>query len=66
VNNMKCTFCGKEIPRGTGLIFIKKDGSRADYCSRKCDRNAGMGRKPRKTRWTEEFKKFKGKGGKND
>lgn len=61
---MKCSFCGIEIPRGTGLIFIRKDGSRLDFCSRKCDRSVQMGRKNRKIRWTEEFKRFKGKGSK--
>jgi large subunit ribosomal protein L24e len=63
---MKCSFCGKEIRPGTGLIFIKKDGSRLDFCTRKCERNTALGRKSRKIRWTEEFRRFKGKGGKND
>jgi len=57
---VKCSFCGIEIPKGTGLIYIKKDGSRWDFCLRKCERNMLMGRKARKTGWTEEFQRFKG------
>ncbi|MEM4267971.1 MAG: 50S ribosomal protein L24e [Candidatus Woesearchaeota archaeon] len=64
VKMAKCDFCGTNIPKGTGKIFIRKDGSRLDFCSNKCEKNMlKLNRKPRKVRWTEEFRRFKIKNG---
>ncbi len=57
----KCGFCGNEIERGTGFIFVEKIGKAHFYCSSKCFRNVQLGRKPKHARWTQEFKKLKGK-----
>ncbi|MBI2143828.1 50S ribosomal protein L24e [Candidatus Woesearchaeota archaeon] len=57
----RCGFCGNEIPKGTGFIFVEKTGKALYFCSSKCERNVGLGRIPRKTRWTQEFRKLKGK-----
>ena len=55
-----CSFCGDTIVPGTGKIYIKKDGKRLDFCSSKCEKNMiNLGRTPRETRWTAEFKKEK-------
>ncbi len=43
---MKCTNCAKDIPRGTGTMFIYKNGDISYYCSSKCYNNHYiMGRK---------------------
>ena len=57
---MKCTFCGKNILRGTGKIFAHKDGKVSYYCSNKCEKNRRLlRRKARETRWTEAYRKEK-------
>ncbi len=55
---VKCTFCGKEISQGTGLIYVKKDSKVLNFCSRKCEKNMlKLGRKARTTKWTESYVK---------
>lgn len=52
---MKCTFCEKEFPIGTGKMYIKKDGKKSYFCSSKCEKNAlTLKRKKRKVKWTNE------------
>jgi len=61
----KCSFCGDTLRPGTGVMFVKKEGTALFFCSRKCERNLrGMGRNPAATRWTSAFQKEKehGKG----
>ncbi len=56
----KCDFCGTNIEPGTGKMLIMKDGKIINFCSNKCEKNMfKLNRKPRTTRWTEEFKKSK-------
>lgn len=57
----KCSFCGIEIEKGTGIIFVEKIGKVLHFCSTKCEKNVALGRKPKHTRWTQEFMKAKGK-----
>ncbi|MBM3281881.1 MAG: 50S ribosomal protein L24e [Candidatus Diapherotrites archaeon] len=57
---MGCSFCGKNIPRGTGFMFVRKTGQVYTFCSRKCEHNMiHLERQSRKTRWTKEFAKTK-------
>jgi len=50
----KCTFCGKNIEKGTGMLFVKKSGRVQNFCSQKCKKNMiKLGRKPRNVKWTE-------------
>lgn len=35
---MKCTYCLKEIERGTGFAYVKKAGGAKYYCSKRCYR----------------------------
>ncbi|MEE9525503.1 MAG: 50S ribosomal protein L24e [Candidatus Woesearchaeota archaeon] len=54
----KCTFCGNDIKKGTGKIYVKKDGKIFNFCSNKCEKNMiKLKRKPIKTRWSKLFKK---------
>ncbi len=49
---MKCSFCSAEIERGTGMMYVKKDGTTQYYCSRKCKKQVLLlKRKPRLTKW---------------
>lgn len=57
---VKCDFCGEEIERGTGMMFVKDDGKIYHFCSSKCENNMlKLGRKPRQTKWTNEFRNVK-------
>lgn len=57
---MDCSFCGKNIPKGTGFLFAKKTGQVYSFCSRKCEHNMlHLGRQSRDTRWTKDFAKTK-------
>jgi large subunit ribosomal protein L24e len=57
---MNCTFCGKNIPRGTGLLFVKKTGQTFNFCGTKCERNMlKLKRQSRKTLWTKDYAKTK-------
>lgn len=50
---MFCIFCNHEIPKGTGLLYVKRDGSSLPFCSSKCRRNLlGLGREGRLVEWT--------------
>jgi len=49
---MKCSFCGSELAKGSGILFVKRDGTLIYYCSNKCRKNTEMGRKPEKRKWT--------------
>lgn len=57
---MECSFCGKNVLKGTGFIFVRKTGQVLNFCSRKCETNmVKLKRQPRKTRWTKEYAKTK-------
>lgn len=54
----KCTFCGTGIEKGTGKIYVKKDGKIFNFCSRKCEKNMLLlKRKPIRTRWSGRYVK---------
>lgn len=51
---MRCDFCGKEIPTGTGILYVTKIGKKFYFCSGKCEKNKlKLNRNPRKVKWTE-------------
>ncbi|MGC8912528.1 MAG: 50S ribosomal protein L24e [Thermoplasmata archaeon] len=53
-----CSFCGNPIEPGTGKMFIKKDGTIYNFCSRRCQSNLlEFGRNPRKLKWTAMYAK---------
>lgn len=54
----KCTFCGSNIPPGTGMVFVRTTGKILNFCSMKCEKNMlHLGRIPRRVKWTEEHRK---------
>ena len=36
---MKCSYCGNEIEKGTGMMFVRKTGAIKYYCSTRCYKN---------------------------
>lgn len=49
---VKCSFCGKELDRGGGVLFVRKDGSLLYFHEKKCRKNLiELGRKPSKLKW---------------
>lgn len=42
--------------RGTGKMYVKKDGAVYYFCSSKCEKNLiKLNRKPITTRWTKRY-----------
>ncbi|NCO84707.1 MAG: 50S ribosomal protein L24 [Candidatus Huberarchaeum crystalense] len=55
---MKCSYCGKEIKSGHGIIFAKDTKQVLYFCSKKCRINSQY-RKPQKTKWTEKAREMR-------
>ncbi len=50
-----CSFCKKNIPKGTGLLYVNKAGKSFWYCSRKCLVHVQkLKRKPQNTKWVKQ------------
>lgn len=54
---MKCSFCGGNITKGTGKMFVKNTGEVFYWCSSKCENNFEMGRNKKKLKWANVDKK---------
>ncbi|MFH1328348.1 MAG: 50S ribosomal protein L24e [Candidatus Bathyarchaeota archaeon] len=59
-----CSFCGKEFQPGSGMMYVKNDGTILWFCSTKCRKNSlKLGRDSRKLKWTAYYAmKEKGRG----
>ena len=50
---MFCSFCNNEIPKGTGEIYVLRDGTALSFCSSKCRLNhTKLRREGRLAKWT--------------
>ncbi|VVB51014.1 50S ribosomal protein L24e [uncultured archaeon] len=50
------SFSGKQIPKGTGVLFVTKRGKALAFGSSKTEKNAlNLKRKPRKVKWTQLY-----------
>lgn len=54
-----CSFCGENITPGTGLMYVRNDGSILYFCSSKCKKNMDFGRKPEDLEWTKKSREAK-------
>ena len=63
VKTQKCSFCGRDIEPGTGMMFVRNDGTVLWFCSSKCRKSAlKLRRDSRKLPWTAYYgKEEKGK-----
>ena len=53
-----CSFCGHMFPPGTGMMYIKNDGTVLWFCSSKCRKSSiELKRDSRKVKWTKYFGK---------
>ncbi|KXB00555.1 50S ribosomal protein L24 [candidate division MSBL1 archaeon SCGC-AAA261G05] len=57
----RCSFCDERVTPGRGIMYVKRDGRIQYYCSSKCRRNAELGRKPHKVKWTKRSREARGK-----
>ncbi|MBU3896883.1 MAG: 50S ribosomal protein L24e [Nanoarchaeota archaeon] len=56
--NIKCSFCTKELEKGTGKMYIKTDSKIFYFCSRRCEKNMfKLGRDPLRVKWITKKKK---------
>lgn len=54
----KCSFCGKDLMKGTGKMYVKKDGKFLYFDKMKCEKNMlKLGRKPERVMWTAAYEK---------
>ena len=59
---VKCSFCGHNMEKGTGKMYVRNDSNIFFYCSNKCEKNhLKLGRNPRKVKWTEDSRKSRNK-----
>jgi len=57
---VNCSFCDDPISKGTGTMYVKKDGTLFYFCSSKCKKNIlVLKREGRKKKWTTASRKFK-------
>lgn len=53
-----CAFSGEPIEPGTGVMFVKRDGTVLYFKSSKCRKNfLGLGRIPRRVRWSKKYER---------
>jgi large subunit ribosomal protein L24e len=54
---VNCSFCGTELKPGTGMMFVKKEGTALFFCSRKCRMNlTKLKRNPANKKWASRKK----------
>jgi Ribosomal protein L24E len=55
---VKCSFCGREILPGHGMMFVRNDGTILWFCSGKCRKSMlKLKRDPKKLKWTAFYMK---------
>ncbi|MBI2666327.1 50S ribosomal protein L24e [Candidatus Woesearchaeota archaeon] len=53
-----CSFCKKNIPVGTGKMYVFITGKVLYFCSKKCQKNQlQLHRKPAHLKWTGAYEK---------
>ena len=53
-----CNFSGEEIEPGTGLMFVRRDGTVLWFKSSKARKNiVNLSRNPRRVKWTRHYVK---------
>ncbi|MDE1859994.1 MAG: 50S ribosomal protein L24e [Candidatus Micrarchaeota archaeon] len=54
---MKCSYCTSEIEKGTGMMYVRKNGAIRYFCSKRCfSLNIVHDRKPNKKEIEERSK----------
>ena len=55
-----CDFSGEEIEPGTGIMFVRNDGTVLHFKDSKAEKNYFLGREARNLEWTEEGRRNRG------
>lgn len=54
----ECSYCGRNMRPGTGMKYIKNDGTAFWFCSKRCRLSQlKFKRDPRKYKWTKKYVK---------
>jgi large subunit ribosomal protein L24e len=62
VETKKCSFTGKPIPPGTGMMYVKKTGQVLYFINSKAKKNyLNLNRVPARTKWTDTARKSREK-----
>ncbi|MEM3671190.1 MAG: 50S ribosomal protein L24e [Thermoprotei archaeon] len=62
VRTYNCSFCGRKIPPGTGLLYVRSDSSILRFCTQKCKKNMlYLKRNPQRLKWTQKYIKIHGR-----
>ncbi len=51
---MRCSFCSRDIEKGTGTNLFLNTGKIFSFCSSKCEKNHNLGRDPRNFKWVKK------------
>lgn len=54
---MKCSYCTREIEKGTGLMYVRKTGAVKYYCSDRCYKFDSVQRKRQRPKEIKELAK---------
>ncbi|UTF52300.1 50S ribosomal protein L24e [Natronosalvus rutilus] len=60
VEKRTCDYTGEEIEPGTGIMYVRTDGTVLHFVDSKAEKNYKLGREPRDLEWTEEGRRGKG------
>ena len=54
VEKRTCDFSGKDIEPGTGIMYVRTDGTVLHFADSKAEKNYFLGREARDLEWTAE------------
>ncbi len=60
VEKRTCDYTGEEIEPGTGIMYVRTDGTVLHFVDSKAEKNYKLGREPRDLEWTEAGRRNKG------
>ena len=60
VEKRTCDYTGEDIEPGTGIMYVRKDGTVLHFVDSKAEKNYKLGREPRDLEWTEAGRRNKG------
>ena len=60
VEKRTCDYSGEEIEPGTGIMYVRNDGTVLHFVDSKAEKNYFLGREPRDLEWTAEGRRSKG------
>ena len=59
---VKCSFCGVEIVKGTGKMYVLKSGKILNFDNSKCEKSLlKLNRKAKNFKWTASYNREKTK-----